>query len=1549
MSHLSQGLLSNYNSLTDKHLTGYFSNTRIRRHLQRAGLITRSGRIVSDKEYKHKLIKKTHQRHISEGLAQAIFHRVLEMERLHQAAIKRKLEEFARRERVQKMKMGRSRRYDEDITRVLSPRPPTGARDHGKPHSGPEEEHSESSESPGSSQPNTAPGKMQRPVRLKPIHSASASASLKHSSPYRLHEPPPENDLLFNQTMDRKSCRHLTTLEAHHGTSPYLPVINNYVAPVPPVTKRKEGGLKVTPSGTIRGRRLHPTTAPSGTDEPPWLRSSIHQTKVHVNMVYFGKTVHLSNDLIDTSDEVRVFQQHCGGENLCVFRGYLQEGETFQFISRRHRGFPFSLTFYLNGLQVERLSSCCEFKHKKSSRLGGRHGHFGFSSVEGAAPCYRCILAMGLDTKPIPPPKRKKEVSAQEQSADSPVDAPEMGTARTQEDAACRSESDTSPTRDPETRNKEQTAPVGAKGRDDYEEDFEADDEGPVEEATVKGTSPSPFNHTEKKEEKEASETDDDITSHSGSSSSGSDQEESDSEGIKDEKKDVPEEDQEEAASPTDETEEPQTQVPAATKEETVLDSAGDSTEIEISETSVPSGSEDKQNNRNSEDKTHEDTGDGNKEEDEQERAKSVQEKLAEAILKESQCSSEPELSDTSTEEEEGSADKDSTPGKKEEVQTVVEEPRHEESVTEEVEEKQKDLSKTTKEEGDEEQEPLDSCENIKEEKVEEVEEDEKAGVDGDESEEAGGAQLHVDEGNVAQEEKTTDPIDRGESPDAVASENDERKTDQEGDVQPGEVDERTKSREESSVLELSKETDETDNPEETAASETVEIKAESSEELEALSCEEPPEADTERLQQPDSEDTSPASETEVTEENPSSSAADPTGEHTAEETVEDETTTEANDQTSEADERNNDSEPEKREEEEHVETAMKENEKMSNDGEEEEKKPHLNSDDITEDENTQEGENDQTEEIGDENKVDDSITAEITEVEAGGEENEEEAVKPQNEVNNIEEQEETENDENHERAENQSIKEEPEAEVDVKSQVDEKRNVSDMASEEKDDEAGKPGEVETENKESDNNKEGEETTDVIEDTAGGGKTSEIKEEPEKREAPDMAEETTKIDSETVAESEEAADGTETPKTAEDENINEGTAETSEKGEVDAENGEISFVDEGKSNDEEEEEAAPGGDQTKSEPVKQSEEEIKTNVATEDENAEVRVESEGSPTQQKDDAKEGDNSLEKHNESANKDSEPETSGPEMKEDLRQEEGRDNDETGEDENDIKSDTDDKIKELDLTEDDTNIKDNVSERALLADEYNSAPVDDVDGQLDKGEVEPEREKLPESGENGDDREEASKVSEEGASVLLKPQTQNEEADDGGQTVSVRTDIPEALADEDSTDMVTNWIKMHQSSKYFETFVEPLDDLREEDSDLKESGTDEETPSTELAGSESPLKMKEDETEPEDKTPTETEETRGEDDQNNEQTNDALLEKETNEVKTSLQGEEMDNGTEEQDGPEKESQSNMFTKVESLLGDVTAGSVFEDESGENVSDFNVKQADVSLKTRF
>nr|AAI33136.1 Zgc:158613 protein [Danio rerio] len=471
MNHLNPSLLSAYNSLTDKHLSAYFNNARIRRHLQKVGLISRSGRIVPDKEYKHKLIRRAHQRHVRECLAQAIFHKVLDMERLHQNEIKRRLEEFARRERIHKLKADRSKRYEDEPVLMLSPRPPTGPKTSHARHSGPEGEHSESTESPNSSRPNTAPGKMQRPVRLKPLN--SATASVKRTSPrHRPRERDSSNDTdqPVSYTLDRDAVRHLTAMDFTSTVSPYrLPVINNYVTPVPPLTKKKERGPRA--NGTVRGRKLRPTTAPTAVTEASSLQRTSAQSKVLVSMMYFGKGVHLSHDLMDLRDEVKVFQQHCGGENLCVYKGNLTEGEVFQFVSRRHQGFPFSLTFFLNGLQVDRLSSCCEFKHRKGSRLGGRHGHFGFCGVEGASPCYKCIIAMGLDKKPTPPQKRVKE----EQPTSKSPDAKET----TDEDTETQSNAEPEKHQEMETEINGETE--GKKKTKEYEEDFEADDEGPVE------------------------------------------------------------------------------------------------------------------------------------------------------------------------------------------------------------------------------------------------------------------------------------------------------------------------------------------------------------------------------------------------------------------------------------------------------------------------------------------------------------------------------------------------------------------------------------------------------------------------------------------------------------------------------------------------------------------------------------------------------------------------------------------------------------------------------------------------------------------------------------------------------------------------------------------------------------------------------------------------------------------------------------------------------------------------------------------------------------
>ncbi|NXJ18001.1 ERIC3 protein, partial [Dicrurus megarhynchus] len=97
--------LATYNSLTDKHLVGYFRNARIRRHLQKSGLISRSGRIIPEKEYRLNAMRKDHQRYVQECLADAIFRKVLDMERHHQLEIKRKLEYSVRKERLQKIKV----------------------------------------------------------------------------------------------------------------------------------------------------------------------------------------------------------------------------------------------------------------------------------------------------------------------------------------------------------------------------------------------------------------------------------------------------------------------------------------------------------------------------------------------------------------------------------------------------------------------------------------------------------------------------------------------------------------------------------------------------------------------------------------------------------------------------------------------------------------------------------------------------------------------------------------------------------------------------------------------------------------------------------------------------------------------------------------------------------------------------------------------------------------------------------------------------------------------------------------------------------------------------------------------------------------------------------------------------------------------------------------------------------------------------------------------------------------------------------------------------
>ncbi|XP_060736887.1 glutamate-rich protein 3 [Tachysurus vachellii] len=664
MSHLTSGLIGAYNSLTDKHLTAYFNNVRIRRHLQRVGLISRSGRIVSEKEFRYKIIHRDQQRHIRECLAQAIFHRVLDMERLHQTEIRRKMEEFSRREKVNKMKVERCNRYEDDPVLFLSPRPPTRLRSSQARHSGPEREPSDSTDSLGSSRPNTAPEKTQRPVRLKPLNSDNTQTSSKRNLSRYRNDLTNDREQPLSCTMDRDVMRHLTLTDFSSSVSPYrLPVINNFVTPVPP--PRKKDNIQ---NGTLRGRRLRPTTAPSdapdtkeGTVQQAWSRSV-----VWVKMVYFGKSLHLSHDPMEPKDDVKVFQQHCGGENLCVYKGRLKEGESFQFLSRRHRGFPFSLTFYLNGLQVKRLSSCCEFKHKKNSRIGGHHALFGFSGVEGATPCYRCIIAMGLDKKPAPPKGIRND--------------PLVSWKNQGEEEKC-SQSESSQSHNNETkRNTNQEH----KRKNGYEEDFEADDEDPMNDGVDEGNKTSPSLCREEEDERRKDENgNEDLNSNkvrgsssvsSGLSCSEEDEDELEEEQENDElnpnkhtanlssikdaeeneilgtnsvslltKDESPNQEMEHIAREYGEAEQPKDDAEEAKEPRN-----------ECGEAEEPRGEPEKIEEPGEAQKAREDIREGRADANkERNQAKSVQEKFAKAFLIMTECVSEPELSDSSTEEDE--------------------------------------------------------------------------------------------------------------------------------------------------------------------------------------------------------------------------------------------------------------------------------------------------------------------------------------------------------------------------------------------------------------------------------------------------------------------------------------------------------------------------------------------------------------------------------------------------------------------------------------------------------------------------------------------------------------------------------------------------------------------------------------------------------------------------------------------------------------------------------------------------------------------------------
>ncbi|CAF0982411.1 unnamed protein product [Adineta steineri] len=112
-----------------------------------------------------------------------------------------------------------------------------------------------------------------------------------------------------------------------------------------------------------------------------------------ITMIYLGSQTNFNTNQSEfnlNGYEIIVMQQHCGGENLIVFKNNLKPNKNFTFQSRRHFDYPFALSLYVNDLIDCRISVCCEYKHKIGVPLGGKRASFAFLNIQGGQPCLTC-------------------------------------------------------------------------------------------------------------------------------------------------------------------------------------------------------------------------------------------------------------------------------------------------------------------------------------------------------------------------------------------------------------------------------------------------------------------------------------------------------------------------------------------------------------------------------------------------------------------------------------------------------------------------------------------------------------------------------------------------------------------------------------------------------------------------------------------------------------------------------------------------------------------------------------------------------------------------------------------------------------------------------------------------------------------------------------------------------------------------------------------------------------------------------------------------------
>ncbi|CAH8866221.1 unnamed protein product [Trichobilharzia szidati] len=420
--------LEAYNSLTDKHLVHYFSTARMRKHLLDNGLITEDGEVVPEAEYREIQNRQNQKRAFLEIIAHAIVEKSLDVERIRQAKLKRNLEDICRLHRVQRLREERLKRSEETLLSQLFGR-------------------------------NRRSGEKLQPIRIysagnmehqrdisdtdRTRRSSTRKDSLKKNQFDSLYDAllrSQQQNFLFKRPSscsykNSKKQSKLLSKRSRHKSSRETgdrkedkPVIADFYNVEEDALETKNDGSDTTTiqdgcdsrvsqdQGIVKTVRRRMST--DGKLKPT-IHEEVKQTSCIVKFMYLGisrtEEAKIQQTTIDDQQKtpkgkissvkednqylsrvITVIQQPNGGNTLTVFKDSLQPGDIFQIVSRRAYGFPFSLTFYVDGTQDTRISACCEYRHRQGVRIGGRNGHFVYLTVEGSFPCFRCQTAKAM-------------------------------------------------------------------------------------------------------------------------------------------------------------------------------------------------------------------------------------------------------------------------------------------------------------------------------------------------------------------------------------------------------------------------------------------------------------------------------------------------------------------------------------------------------------------------------------------------------------------------------------------------------------------------------------------------------------------------------------------------------------------------------------------------------------------------------------------------------------------------------------------------------------------------------------------------------------------------------------------------------------------------------------------------------------------------------------------------------------------------------------------------------------------------------------------------